>query len=196
MAPGPPAVQHGTGPQGQSETQEGGSVKKNSTPQENEDIRGGSLTLADEQRTLEWRHTVLLDPTTNGCTPTPFTLSKDAQHVAVGFEDARVRVWDVRAEGPRVTLTGHDDVVQCTAFSPDGQLLASGSSDCSIILWDLDSGLNIEILKSQVFSELSRIWGLAFSPDRKTLVSGSLEACLRFWNVEDIKDGIGEPRAS
>ena len=58
------------------------------------------------------------------------------------------------------------------------------------------SHLNIEILKSQVFSELSGIWGLAFSPDRKTLVSGSLEACLRFWNVEDIKDGIGEPRAS
>ena len=41
-------------------------------------------------------------------------------------------------------LTGHNDLVSSVAFSPDGKILASGSWDNSIILWDTDQQSWIE----------------------------------------------------
>ncbi len=40
----------------------------------------------------------------------------------------------------RSLLKGHTDVVRCVGFSPDGELLASGSYDASVRLWEVASG--------------------------------------------------------
>jgi WD40 repeat protein len=41
------------------------------------------------------------------------------------------------------TLEGHSDWVRSVAFSPDGQLLASGSDDKTIKLWDPTTGVRL-----------------------------------------------------
>lgn len=57
---------------------------------------------------------------------------------AVGCKDSRVRVYDLTATTPKKTLEGHSERVYNVAFNPClPNLLASGSDDRSIKIWDL-----------------------------------------------------------
>jgi WD40 repeat protein len=65
------------------------------------------------------------------------------------------------------------------AFSPDGKILAAGSSDGSITLWDSASG---DLLRS-IPAHARAVTALEFSPDGHWLASGSLDASVRLWEV-------------
>ena len=54
-----------------------------------------------------------------------------------GMERMAIRLWDVASGENIATLWGHPTDIQSLAFSPDSALLATGSFDCSILLWDL-----------------------------------------------------------
>ena len=54
-----------------------------------------------------------------------------------GSYDKTISVWKMES-GERIkTLIGHKDIVTSVAFSPNGEYLASGSSDDTIGLWNL-----------------------------------------------------------
>ena len=54
-----------------------------------------------------------------------------------GMEKMAIRLWDV-ANGENIaTLWGHPTDIQSLAFSPDSTLLATGSFECTTLLWDL-----------------------------------------------------------
>jgi WD40 repeat protein len=77
------------------------------------------------------------------------------------------------------TLTGHSDWVSSVAFRPDGKILASGSHDNTIKLWNVATGREIATLTRHSESVNS----VAFSPDGKTLASGSLDKTIKLWDV-------------
>ena len=54
-----------------------------------------------------------------------------------GMEKMAIRLWDVGNGENIATLWGHPTDIQSLAFSPDGMLLASGSFECTTLLWDL-----------------------------------------------------------
>ena len=54
-----------------------------------------------------------------------------------GMEKMAIRLWDVATGEKITTFWGHPTDVQSLTFSPDNTLLASGSHDCTILLWDV-----------------------------------------------------------
>ena len=85
------------------------------------------------------------------------------------------------------TFTGHSGLsaeVRSVAFSPDSQLIASGSEDSTIKIWNLSTGKEICTLSGH--SDVVR--SVTFSPDGQTLASGSDDKTIKLWNVETGKE--------
>ncbi|MGF1523204.1 MAG: NB-ARC domain-containing protein [Leptolyngbyaceae cyanobacterium] len=89
-----------------------------------------------------------------------------------------VAVWDIRQGQQLFTGQGHTAWIMCLAYSPDHTLIASGSRDQTIRLWDAATGQCIKTLPCQ-----SWIQTVAFSPDGQHLVSGDNEGLIQVWEV-------------
>lgn len=86
-----------------------------------------------------------------------------------------------------LTLTGHSGWVNSVAFSPDGQTLASGSQDKTIIIWDLVAGKMLRTLGNRFLGlevgHTASVSSVIFSRDSKTLISGGNDKTIKIWNV-------------
>jgi WD40 repeat protein len=88
------------------------------------------------------------------------------------------------ASSPEPILTIHlasndHDRANTLAFSPDGRLLAVGSS-LGIYFFDFQTGQEVRFIPTQTW-----VRSLAFSPDGETLVTGSYDLLVRLWRVSD-----------
>ncbi|KAG8880135.1 hypothetical protein FRB97_001066 [Tulasnella sp. 331] len=99
-------------------------------------------------------------------------------------------MWDTN--GPiRDKLKGNGGEVWCTAWSPDGKTIVSGSRKRAPRFWNPSIGAPIgKPYKGYVHG----VFGIAWSPDGKTIVSGADDQTLRFWNASTGAP-IGEPLA-
>ena len=52
------------------------------------------------------------------------------------YKFGKIQIWDAQRQEPITTFKSRSNI-ECLAFSPDGTLLASGSSDGTILLWDM-----------------------------------------------------------
>ncbi len=95
-------------------------------------------------------------------------------------KDNTVRIWNIATGEVIHTLTGHSGRVRSVAFSPDGELLASGSEDSTIKLWDVRTGEQLYTLEGHS----NDVNCVAFSPDGQTLASGSADSTIKLWDID------------
>jgi len=83
------------------------------------------------------------------------------------------------------TLEGHTNAVRGVALSADGQLLASGSFDGTVRLWEVSSGQQLATLEGHT----GGVWSVVLSADGRLLASGGTSGTVQLWSLADIRDG-------
>jgi RNA polymerase sigma factor (sigma-70 family) len=86
----------------------------------------------------------------------------------VGPADVGVRLLDATSGNDLRRLPIQANVVQSLAFSPDGQVLATGNQSGVVQLWETTTGKEVR----QLTGHAGYLQGLAFSPDGKQLAVG------------------------
>lgn len=97
----------------------------------------------------------------------------------VHAEGAAAVIHDVATLQWVADLRGSYSVIYAVAFSPDGRLVATGSSDKMVHVWEVASGR--EILQLQGHGDW--VMSVCFSPDGQKILSGSADKSLRLWDV-------------
>lgn len=95
--------------------------------------------------------------------------------------EARGALLSTQAQYFSGRLTGHAGPVNAVAFAPKDKVLATGSSDGTVVLWR-----TTERRRAAVFTAGGRVRSVAFSPDGRTLaagVSGVAGGAVRVWDV-------------
>ncbi len=97
--------------------------------------------------------------------------------------DAAVTVWEFRGKGPEGTqplqLEGHHGLCTRLAFSPRRAVLASGSQDSSVLLWEPrkhGKPIGFAVLEDEVT-------GLCWHPEHHTLVGADASGTICGWYV-------------
>jgi WD40 repeat protein len=80
------------------------------------------------------------------------------------------------------TFKGHGELVYSVAFSPDGKLLATGSFDRTLKLWDMGTGKEIRTMQGPSAHQ-NIVMQVAFSPNGRLLASCSTDNTLKLWDV-------------
>ncbi|MFH0901743.1 MAG: WD40 repeat domain-containing protein, partial [Pseudomonadota bacterium] len=121
-------------------------------------------------------------------------LSPDGRLLATAGMDKTIRLWLISASTPEngspatasarqhQVLSGHRGLVRVVAFSPDGSLLASGSDDRTVRIWDIANGTEQRTLAG---FHTGMVYGVAFSPDGRWLASG--DGSIALWEVANGK---------
>lgn len=110
----------------------------------------------------------------------------DSNTLASGSDDKAIRLWDRVTGRPRTTarrtqvgvemapLKGHHNYIHCLAFSPKGNILASGSYDEAVFLWDVRAGRLMRSLPAHS----DPVSGIDFSRDGTLVVSCSTDGLM------------------
>ena len=116
---------------------------------------------------------------------TQFSPLSSARMVS-GSGDCTARIWDCDTGTPMHTLKGHSSWVLVVSWSPDDSMIATGSMDNTVRLWDPKSGQSFgQPLKGHT----KWVRSLAWEPyhlqasGRPRLASASKDATVRIWDV-------------
>lgn len=102
-------------------------------------------------------------------------LSPQLQLISTGYFDA-IRVWDLET-GRNYDFKESAKTFHSVAVSPDQQLLATGSRDQTMRLWDAQT---LQYLK-QFVGHTDGIWQVAFNFDGTLLASASFDQTIKVW---------------
>uniref|UniRef100_S4RSC4 WD repeat, SAM and U-box domain-containing protein 1 n=1 Tax=Petromyzon marinus TaxID=7757 RepID=S4RSC4_PETMA len=108
-------------------------------------------------------------------------------------QDNKIALWTLALDRTgdcltlRFCLEGHTAPVLCCCFSSDGHVLASGSVDKSVILWNPITGEKLlSIMEHQRY-----VTSCAFTPGAPYLITGSMDKTVKLWRLENTPTSQG-----
>lgn len=131
-----------------------------------------------------WRLATGQDSEMSGYPFKPKALAWDSDSKLLATSgDATVTVWDFRGKGPEGTrpiqLAAHKGVCTRLAFSPRKGVLASGSQDMSVLLWEPRRGT-----RPTRFAFLDdEVTTLSWHPEHRGLLGSDASGSVCFWDV-------------
>ncbi|NJM98818.1 MAG: hypothetical protein HC800_18165 [Phormidesmis sp. RL_2_1] len=132
------------------------------------------------------------------------TLFRHLKVDVTGYDFSNLTIWQAYLQGLNlynVNFTGSDlsrsvfnqpfGSIRTMAFSPEGEVLATGDTNGEIWLWQTGFSAESSPGASDIKSHISTFQGhqnwvcsVAFSPDGKRLASGSADRTIKLWDVE------------
>lgn len=121
-------------------------------------------------------------------------LRKDVLQQTGRFQEKIADKYDVSEFEIAYTMKGHKLSVTCITVTPDEKYIFSGSKDCSIIKWCLQTGKRLKIIpggrkgtEDVHIGHTGHILSLCVSSDNKYLASGCRNKLIHIWNVETME---------
>ncbi|KAI8074237.1 WD40-repeat-containing domain protein [Gilbertella persicaria] len=127
------------------------------------------------------------------------TMEPSEPIIVSGSRDTTIRVWrlpDLENE-PELPLSTclEDDVISkkfikyklvehehsVRDLAVHGNTLVSGSYDNNVIVWDLETGRKVHILRGHTM----KVYCVAIDPKRRHCISGGMDASVRIWGMDD-----------
>lgn len=125
-------------------------------------------------------------------------ISSDGQTLISGSRDTTIKIWHLHTidtyksnstnrligDGLIDSFIGHSDSINAVAITPNGKIIASGSEDNTIKLWDLNTGECLATLEGHE----AGVRAIAISPDGQLLVSGSADNTIKLWQLPSVEN--------
>ena len=165
-----------------------------------------AIFAADDRTviTLSMDHTLRLwDVRTGAQIQTLFGHASFVSSVAVTFDGTRaisggldhsLKIWQLGASSidrsrkrpsperkpSEREAVGHTGDVRSVVVSQDQALVASASTDGTVIVWSVESGDALQVLRGHE----RYVTAVAFTPDGERLISASVDECLKVWDLQ------------
>jgi len=117
--------------------------------------------------------------------------------VITASDDFTLRIWNSKTFKEVEVLRGHVGPVTCCAFHPSSRLIASGSRDKTIRIWDLKADVSNfdenydtkgKYCQKVLTGHMDWLNAVSFSSNASLLVSGSWDFNIKIWNLANCQD--------